>query len=826
MVNERRPERESARGTRFEQLFSLPRALALPVFLAAMATLALFAAAGLSAPLTALALGVALVALVAAWRGLVTGSSAWGFAEVVATGCLAGLVAHYLDQIELGTGTRAAAAAATAFLASAAFVVIVAGLKRLSLAKAMLASLSVALAFVVVDFSWRHRERALERWARLTTTSPEANSGAPSPGVTRPATPAAGAAPKTEGAVNNVWVGSLATPHPTLGYVYRPFATARTVYPGNPRGYFEPERNTGELDMRAWNVDLHGGALATRFPPEERDGKLRLEFQDVGKGVDWGVQLTYAGAPIRKSTRYALSFRARADAPRPVSVSVSQGHSPWQPLGLHTRVELPKEWSVFFYIFVAPEDDSDARIRFDAGESPHALELAGVTLTPLADDEVAPMALAPESWHLWNKEGSAASAERRDDGIVRLEIARRGEKPWDIEWMAENLVLRAGQKYVLEFRARAERQRTIGVALRQGQAPWNAYGIEPAVELGPEWREVRLAATPSRDEPKGRIVFDVGADEATVELDQVRLGIAQADGHTAWASAYAATGAEVESPKFSLTYTTNSRGFRDRERTLERPARAFRIACLGDSFTFGQGVRAKDVFTARLEKLLNEHKRDRAAQFEVLNFGLCGYSTEQERLLYEQVVAAYQPQLVLLLMVENDDESFQAEKKRQSEAEARKSKSLFEVVDLARQYHDRVLGRDFTVCVAEAKRLEAACQANGARLAAVIFRCHVSPTWESLARTVRDGLAGTSVPVLDLYDAYFPRHPLEQLMVFHGVDMHPNELAHQIAADQIERFLAREKLIPVDESAIPASSPDPAATANPGQTLSTEVSGR
>ena len=41
----------------------------------------------------------------------------------------------------------------------------------------------------------------------------------------------------------------------------------------------------------------------------------------------------------------------------------------------------------------------------------------------------------------------------------------------------------------------------------------------------------------------------------------------------------------------------NSHGFRDRERTLEKPPGTWRIAALGDSVAFGWGVPTEEVFT-------------------------------------------------------------------------------------------------------------------------------------------------------------------------------------------------------------------------------------
>lgn len=63
---------------------------------------------------------------------------------------------------------------------------------------------------------------------------------------------------------------------------------------------------------------------------------------------------------------------------------------------------------------------------------------------------------------------------------------------------------------------------------------------------------------------------------------------------------------------------------------------------------------------------------------------------------------------------------------------------------------------------------------------------------ETLIRTVRDGLQGTDVPVLDLAEA-FRALPFDVQEV-HATDGHPNELGHAMAAERIVPFLCREVL--------------------------------
>ena len=92
----------------------------------------------------------------------------------------------------------------------------------------------------------------------------------------------------------------------------------------------------------------------------------------------------------------------------------------------------------------------------------------------------------------------------------------------------------------------------------------------------------------------------------------------------------------------------NSRGFRGPEFVLEKPPATLRIACLGDSVTFG---RPGASYPALLEKKLEE-KLDRPV--EAMNFGVPGYSSWQGMKLLPQVLDLYEPDMVIILFGWND----------------------------------------------------------------------------------------------------------------------------------------------------------------------------
>lgn len=98
--------------------------------------------------------------------------------------------------------------------------------------------------------------------------------------------------------------------------------------------------------------------------------------------------------------------------------------------------------------------------------------------------------------------------------------------------------------------------------------------------------------------------------------------------------------------------TLNSFGFREREITNKPTPGVFRIAVIGDSLTYGQGILEQDRLTNILEKRLNKTKK----AYEVLNFGRSGAETIDQIDFLKKYVSKVNPNYILLQWYVNDFE--------------------------------------------------------------------------------------------------------------------------------------------------------------------------
>ena len=101
-----------------------------------------------------------------------------------------------------------------------------------------------------------------------------------------------------------------------------------------------------------------------------------------------------------------------------------------------------------------------------------------------------------------------------------------------------------------------------------------------------------------------------------------------------------------------IRYQVNNYGFRGEDFTLAR-TEAIRIAFLGDSLCWGNGVRDRDGLAVQVEQRLNE-SAPLGLTYEVYNFCLVGYGTEHEAALYDYVARHFRPDLLVVWYFLND----------------------------------------------------------------------------------------------------------------------------------------------------------------------------
>lgn len=124
-----------------------------------------------------------------------------------------------------------------------------------------------------------------------------------------------------------------------------------------------------------------------------------------------------------------------------------------------------------------------------------------------------------------------------------------------------------------------------------------------------------------------------------------------------WSLVPGATGEDFRGGPDRGTVRINAQGFRgeDFARTKGRDTR--RILVLGDSFAFGGGVDEAHMVSTRLHDFVNaDAELTGGHHVDVLNLGVSGYSTDQEILTFESHGALLDPDVVILLMCDNDFE--------------------------------------------------------------------------------------------------------------------------------------------------------------------------
>lgn len=261
--------------------------------------------------------------------------------------------------------------------------------------------------------------------------------------------------------------------------------------------------------------------------------------------------------------------------------------------------------------------------------------------------------------------------------------------------------------------------------------------------------------------------------------------------------------------------------------TAKKPEGVYRVAVIGDSYSFAPFMQYDDAFSKKLERMLNLGASGR--KVEVINYGISGYSTTHEVDLAKRAVAE-QADLVILQITLNDAELkpfkpkgviisvnkygayevkpdtpkiVQASKFLTfiaSRLHALKSqneyKEYFQDLFFGKSDRPRTIFKNALFEIAEI------CKSKNTPLVAAIFplfgvEINESYPFSQIHELIGSYLNEKGIPYIDLKDLYIGI-PTLRLQVIPGVDFHPNEIAHRMSAEAIYKWLVQMNILPTE----------------------------
>ncbi len=140
-------------------------------------------------------------------------------------------------------------------------------------------------------------------------------------------------------------------------------------------GLNEQIKNPGFEDANIsayWEVEQNNGARATiekdLVNPYRGTASAKVIVTQTA-GTDWYVQFKQKILTIKKDSSYTVSFAARSDQPREISVSAMNDLSPWNWYG-GKNISLTSAWQIFSFSFKAPENNTGhTRVSFSLGKT-------------------------------------------------------------------------------------------------------------------------------------------------------------------------------------------------------------------------------------------------------------------------------------------------------------------------------------------------------------------------------------------------------------------------------------------------------------------------
>lgn len=261
----------------------------------------------------------------------------------------------------------------------------------------------------------------------------------------------------------------------------------------------------------AWRLYAEGEERARLELPADRPSLAIVHVADAADPNS--VLLAHSPVRVRKGQTYTYSAWLRSTRQRPAAMGFGQEHDPWESIGGYRDLELSPDWQYVRGEFTAAEDDHRTRVFFPIGQAAGAVEIADIAI-----------AEGTRRLHRLECHDGARAALEFDPaapGAIRIKAIRSGAPPC-VQLTELTQAISKEKRYILTMRLRAARPRLVDVAVGENQAPWQRLEFHRRLSALPQWTTFRHEFI-AEDSDLVRVYFDLGADDAAVDIADVEL---------------------------------------------------------------------------------------------------------------------------------------------------------------------------------------------------------------------------------------------------------------------------------------------------------------
>lgn len=297
-----------------------------------------------------------------------------------------------------------------------------------------------------------------------------------------------------------------------------------------------------------WQSEEAGLAKIQQFEiPQGASGTVGKAVQLRVYAIDkeaWHAQFFQNNLDLRDNQPYTLTFMAKADRVRPVTVNGQTDQDDYHPIGLHAVETFTKEWKQYSEVFVASDTvPRHNRLTFVAGDALGAIELSNIklqegrALKPVGGNLLRNSDFSDESVGWATNCGKEADAifsfptkqqvplpAGLTGKVFRTEVKKVSRNFYDVQVVQSKREMKDGESYTLSFWAKANKDRPIIAETSVDGENYPQIGLHKEVALTEDWHRFSYSFVAEHTVlNSNRVVFFFGTALGTVDLTHVEL---------------------------------------------------------------------------------------------------------------------------------------------------------------------------------------------------------------------------------------------------------------------------------------------------------------